>query len=284
MSPAWGRDVDFDTALPMALEGRTGACHPFSMAISGDTDRLPTRPASPRRSRFAAPTRAGNALPLDPAISGLAPVVTAVSARRRSRWRTLRGWLIGLVLLAVVAPPVLGVALVGAIYWQARTDETRPVDAIVVLGTAQFNGRPGPVLRARLDRALAVYEAGMAPLIVVTGGKQQGDQFTEAQAGRDYLVEQGVPTEAILLENRGQDSWQSMQSVAALLEYRQLSRVLLVSDGFHLFRLKKMAHDLGLTAYGTAATSSPIRRSGPTEFSYVLRETGGVVAHLWETR
>lgn len=186
--------------------------------------------------------------------------------------------------LIIAGPPLLGAALVFAIYRQARTDQIRPVDAIVVLGTTQYNGRPSPTLRARLDRALEVYQEGVAPLVVVTGGKQAGDQFTEAEAGRDYLVERGVPESAILLENAGSDSWESMRGVDALLERRGLARVLLVSDGFHLFRLKLMARELGLAAYATAATDSPIRRGGPAEFNYAVREAAGVVAFLWEER
>ena len=188
------------------------------------------------------------------------------------------------VLFAVVAALVVWVGLIVAIYWQARTDQTRPVDAIVVLGTAQFNGRPGPVLRARLERALEVYEAGYAPLIVVTGGRAPGDRFTEAEAARDYLIERGVPPAAILLENEGRDSWQSMRGVAALLAERGRGRVLLVSDGFHLFRVKLMARDLGLTAFAAPAPGSPIRPGGAGEFSYVLREAAGVVVHVWRTR
>jgi uncharacterized SAM-binding protein YcdF (DUF218 family) len=188
------------------------------------------------------------------------------------------------VVVAVLGGVVLAVGLVGAIYWQARTDQTRPVDAIVVLGTAQFNGRPGRVLQARLDRALEVYRDGAAPSVVVTGGRAPGDAFTEAEAARDYLLERGVPAEAILMENEGRDSWESMQGVASLLGEAGLRRVLLVSDGFHLFRVKLMAKDLGLTPFGTAAPESPIRRGGAGEFSYAVREAAAVVVHLWRTR
>lgn len=188
-----------------------------------------------------------------------------------------------LAIFAVLGSGLLGASLVAMIYRQARTEQARPVDAIVVLGTAQFNGRPGRVLQARLDRALAVYEEGLAPLVVVTGGRAPGDAFTEAEAARDYLRERGVPEEAIRLENEGRDSWSSMQGVAALLGELDLRRVLLVSDGFHLLRVKLMARHLGLVPFGTAA-ESPIRSGGGREFSYVVREAAGVVAHLWQTR
>ena len=219
---------------------------------------------------------------------GTVPVAAARPGRKRRRRRSLfaevfRWLLTGLVFLAL-AGVVLMASLVAAIYWQARTDQTRPVDAIVVLGTAQFNGRPGRVLQARLDRALEVYETGDAPWVVVTGGRAPGDTFTEAEAARDYLLEQGVPAEAILMENEGRDSWESMRGVAALLGDLGLSRVLLVSDGFHLFRVKLMARDLGLTAFAAPAPESPIRRGGGREFSYVVREAAATVVHLWRTR
>lgn len=177
---------------------------------------------------------------------------------------------------------VLGAsALLAAIYWQARHDQTRPVDAIVVLGAAQYNGTPSPVLRARLDEVLAAYREGVAPLIVVTGGKQPGDQFTEAEASQQYLTDQGVPASAILLENEGRNSLQSMQGAARLLHARNVSRILLVSDGFHLFRVKLMARDLGLTPFGRPARHSPIRPWSSREVDYVVREAAGVVQYLW---
>jgi uncharacterized SAM-binding protein YcdF (DUF218 family) len=182
----------------------------------------------------------------------------------------------------MLAPPFLAGSLLVAVYWQARTDESRAVEAIVVLGAAQYNGRPSPVLRARLDRALAVWEAGLAPFVVVTGGRLAGDAFTEAEAGRDYLIEHGVPEAAILLENEARDSWESMQGVAGLLEARSLSRVLLVSDGFHLLRVKIMARNLGLTVYGTAAGDSPIRPWSANEFGYVVREVAGIAVFFWQ--
>jgi uncharacterized SAM-binding protein YcdF (DUF218 family) len=191
-------------------------------------------------------------------------------------WR----WAITIGLFLVVAITVCGFALLGAIYVQARSDQTRPVDAIIVLGAAQYNGRPSPILKARLDEALEAYKEGVAPIIVVTGGRQIGDQFTEAEASQDYLVDHGVPESNILLENDAHNSWQSMQGAAALLKDRGIARVLIVSDGFHLFRLKLMAKDLDLEAYGRPATDSPIKRNSGSEFSYSVREAGGVVAHL----
>ncbi len=211
-----------------------------------------------------------------------APANAGSARRRRARQiaRSARRWITAAVYFAFAGIFLLSVSLIAAIYWQARTDETRSVEAIVVLGAAQFNGRPSPVLRARLDRALEVYNDGYAPIIVVSGGRVSGDQFTEAEAGRDYLVERGVPEEAILLEDAGSDSWESMRGVAALLEPRNVDRVLLVSNGFHLLRVEIMARDLGLTAFSTASTSGPIRPWSAPEFSYVIREAAGIVAYL----
>lgn len=202
----------------------------------------------------------------------------------RPLWGELWRWTVVAAIFTLVAPPLLGLALVGAIYRQSRIDQTRPVEAIVVLGTVQNNGQPGPILRARLERVLAVYEANMAPLIVVTGGRAPGDEFTEAEAAEAWLLERGVPAEAIVLENEGRNSWQSMRGVATILNERGLNRVLLVSDGFHLLRLKLMARDLGLDAYVTAAVDSPIRQGGGNELNYMVREAAGIVAHLWDRR
>ena len=203
----------------------------------------------------------------------------ATPPRRRSG---VRRWLLPVLVFLLLAGPVLELALIGAIYVQSRTDQARPVDAIVVLGTTQYNGVPSPTLQARLDRAVELYRDGIAPLIVVTGGNLPGDVYTEAEAGQMYLVEKGVPEEVILLENQGNDSWQSMNGVAGILAARNLDRILLVSDGFHLLRLKMMAGDLGLTAYATASTGSPI--AGGEEFGYVVREALAITAFVFGRR
>ena len=180
----------------------------------------------------------------------------------------------------VVAIPVTILLVMAAVYWQARTDEARPVDAIVILGAAQYNGRPSEVLEARLEQALSLWNQGLAPKIVVTGGKQAGDAFTEAETEANYLIERGVPEDAILYENRGRDTWQSMQGVEEVLRGTGVRSMLIVSDGFHLLRAKLMARDLGFTAYGSPAKNSPITPWSGDEFSYVIRETGGILVFL----
>jgi uncharacterized SAM-binding protein YcdF (DUF218 family) len=204
--------------------------------------------------------------------------------RRRSLWGELWRWGVTLVGFCVAALVVAALVLVVAIYRQARTDQTRPTEAIIVLGTAQYNGWPGPVFRARLDRAIELWRAGYAPLLVVTGGKMPGDGYTEAEAAWAYLTDAGVPAEAIVIENAASDTWESMQGVAALLQPRDINEVIVVSDGFHLFRARMMARDVGLQAWGSPAELSPIRTGGGGELTYVIREAAAVVAHLWQTR
>jgi uncharacterized SAM-binding protein YcdF (DUF218 family) len=204
--------------------------------------------------------------------------------RHRSFWGELWRWGVTAVWFSIIAALVAGAVLFLAIYRQARTDSARPAQAIVVLGTAQFNGWPGPVFQARLDHALELWREGFAPLLVVTGGKMPADGYTEAEAAWAYLTNAGVPSDAIVMENAATDTWESMQGVAAILEPMGIDDVILVSDGFHIFRSRLMARDVGLHATGSPAEKSPIRVGGGGELSYMLREAAGVVAHLWETR
>lgn len=223
-------------------------------------------------------------VPSTPPASGTLTPRKPRTRRHRSFWGELWRWFVTAVWFAVLAAVIAGGVLIAAIYQQARTDGARPAQAIVILGTAQYNGWPGPVFQARLDRALALWQEGYAPLLVVTGGKMPGDGYTEAEAAWAYLTNAGVPAESIVMENAATDTWESMQGVAAALQPLGVNDVILVSDGFHLFRSRMMARDVGLTATGAAAESSPIRIGGGGEFGYVLREAGGVLAHLWQTR
>ncbi len=190
----------------------------------------------------------------------------------------MRRWVgIGLCVIA------LGFFLVpflvfAAVYRQARTNEARPVDAIVVLGAAQFNGVPSQVFQARLDTAFDLYQQGYAPTIVVTGGRILGDHFTEAEAGRNYLVDRGVPADAILMENISHNTAASFEGVERLLTPRGVESLLVVSDGFHLYRSKLLAENSGFEAYGFAAQNSPISQGSGTELRYMVRETLGVLA------
>lgn len=194
--------------------------------------------------------------------------------------RGVRRWLRNALLTVAVLAISSLFLIAGFVLWEARNDEARDVDAIVVLGAAQYNGRPSAVLQARLDRAFELYEAGHAPTIVVTGGRQEGDAFTEAEASANYLIHQGVPVDAILYEDVGRDTWGSLQAVDEVLKDTEIRELLLVSDGFHLLRTELMARNLGYTADSSPATESPIEPWTPAEFSHVIRETGAILAFV----
>lgn len=163
------------------------------------------------------------------------------------------------------------------VYYAARNDdvnEDTKVDAIVVLGAAQYNGRPSNVLKARLDHALDLYERGVAPTIIVTGGNQPGDQFTEATASAKYLMDRGVKDGNILREVHGNSTYDSLRDTAAFTKDRDIEKVVIVTDGFHELRAQKIASEVGLNAIGSPTPNSPI--SGTTEWKYFVSETGRV--------
>ncbi len=179
------------------------------------------------------------------------------------------------VTAALVAAVVLYLAVTFIQVWRAaRNDEARPAEAIVVFGTAQYNGVPSPVLAARLDHAIELYESDLAPVIVVTGGNRPGDKFTEATASANYLIERGVPDKNVLREVSGTSSWQSLAAAANFLDDRSIKEVLLVSDPFHSLRIRAMASELGLEGHSSPTKTSPIR--GMTEARYMARETVAV--------
>ncbi len=179
------------------------------------------------------------------------------------------------IVAAVMAAVVLYLGITFVQVWRAaRRDEARVTQAIVVLGAAQYNGRPSAVLRARLDHAVTLWRRRLAPVIVVTGGRQPGDRFTEATAAANYLLGRGVPDRAVLREVSGESSWQSLAATAAFLRERDISRVLLVSDPFHSYRIGAIADELGLDAHTSPTRKSPI--AGTTEARYMLRETAAV--------
>jgi uncharacterized SAM-binding protein YcdF (DUF218 family) len=176
---------------------------------------------------------------------------------------------------AVLTVVVLIVVYLGATFvevWLAsRRDQARPVQAIVVLGAAQYNGRPSPVLRARLDHAYDLWHEGLAKVVVVTGGREPGDRFTEATASANYLDSKGVPDGEVLRETGGRNSWESLAASAAFLKQRGLHTVLLVSDPFHNERISLMADELGLHPYVSPTRTSPIR--GADRVPYFAKET-----------
>jgi uncharacterized SAM-binding protein YcdF (DUF218 family) len=162
--------------------------------------------------------------------------------------------------------------------WMAsRRDEARRSDAIIVLGAAQYDGRPSPVLAARLDHAIDLYNEHIAPVIVVTGGKQPGDRFTEAGASADYLHQHAIPDTAILRETTGRTSWESLEAAARFLEQRNMKRVVLVSDPYHSARIKAIAHEVGLDGVTSPTRTSPIKGTAALKrmFGETLRVAAG---------
>jgi uncharacterized SAM-binding protein YcdF (DUF218 family) len=134
---------------------------------------------------------------------------------------------------------------------QSTRDETRPADVILILGAAEYRGRPSPVLRGRLDHGLELFREEMAPRILTTGGAGGDPVFTEGGVGRDYLIRQGVPSEAIIVENEAESTAQSTSAAAEILRRMNLKSCIVVSDGYHIFRAKKMLEAQGFQVYGS---------------------------------
>lgn len=187
--------------------------------------------------------------------------------RRRPRWSRVVLGVIGVIGL------YFGVSLVQVVQ-AGRADDRNPVGAIVVLGAAQYDGRPSPQLGARLDHAVTLWEAGVAPVVMVTGGKQPDDRFTEAEAGRRYLAARGVPDDAILMEDVGRTTYESLESAAEILLAGDLDEVVLVSDPFHMKRSQLIAGGFGLDARVSATPSSVV--TGWTSARRHVREAAGV--------
>ena len=182
-----------------------------------------------------------------------------------------------LVLVAAVAYPVW---LAFQIWDQSRDDEPRPADAIVVLGAAQYDGEPSPVFKARLDQATYLYREELSPLVIVTGGKQAGDRFTEAEVAHRYLEEQGVPPERILEEEEGRTTLESLRRVRGIAEERGLDSALLVSDPLHSERIKRMAVDLGFEeAYASWASYERLDRSRETKAKELVHELTALLVY-----
>ncbi|OPZ83840.1 MAG: hypothetical protein BWY76_02101 [bacterium ADurb.Bin429] len=195
--------------------------------------------------------------------------------RKRVKKRKLHGWR---VLLAVLA---LGVLYLGALVVQVVRygGQAEPWgDVILVLGASQADGRPRPVLRARLRHAIDLYHAGAAPVLLFTGGRRPGDRFTEAETGRRYALEHGVPEAAILLENAGRTTWQEMQAGADIMRRHGLRRAILVSDPYHGFRLHRMATDLRLPAVFSPTPYTAIQ-SLEKKARFVVREVGAYAVY-----
>ena len=190
------------------------------------------------------------------------------------------GRLVGRIVGAAVLAFILLVTSTAlGIWWTARQD-SRPVsDAIVVLGSAQYNGVPSSIFEARLEHARKLYEEGVAPVIVTVGGKADGDQFTEAEAGRDYLAATGVPAEALLAIPEGGDTLESIRAVARTFTENGWDSAVLVTDPWHAMRAERMAEDAGLDAESSPTRQGPAVQTRATQFRYILRETAAYLLY-----
>jgi uncharacterized SAM-binding protein YcdF (DUF218 family) len=185
--------------------------------------------------------------------------------------------------LSAVARVALVIVSSAALLWAASVlsvvaagiwPTTRSADAILVLGAAQYNGRPSPVIQARLDHALALYDRGLARTLIFTGGTGRGDTISEAEVGRLYAMRHGVPAAAIMTEREGLTSAQSVRAAAALMSSAGLESALMVSDSYHMLRLELLARRSHIVPYRAPAANAPIDlASRRKRWEYVLRES-----------
>ena len=166
-----------------------------------------------------------------------------------------------------------------------RRDEAQAADVIVVLGAAQYVGRPSPVLRARVDHAVSLWKRGLAPTLILTGGTGVGDTTSEAAVARKYAMSKGVPDGAIVLEFKGRTTSESMRAVARIMEDREQESVILVSDPFHMLRLSILARRYGLEPYTSPTRTSPITSNREERWKYMVSESVKVpLAYIFERR
>ena len=202
--------------------------------------------------------------------------------RGRRRGDIVRGVkIISRLIRYVMAVLLLGwVATAAAVMFWGRRDAATPSDVIVVLGAAQYAGRPSPVLRSRLDHALALWRRKLAPRLILTGGQGEGDTTSEAEVSRAYLGKFGVPNSAMLVETKGRSTEESLDAVAQLMRAEQVQTAIMVSDPFHMLRLEILSWQRGLRISGSPTRTSPISANRTETALYVLSESIKVPASL----
>ncbi len=204
------------------------------------------------------------------------PPRSCTSIVRMGRWKKTDGRGRKRIAAATIALVLAGVAALwcrwvyGQIEWYAAHDQAAPADAICVFGAAEYDGRPSPVFRARLDHALELYRRGLAPLIITLGGPG-GDEFTEGSVGRSYLESRGVPEQDIIAETESTDTEESARRVAVIARANQLQRLIIVSDGTHLFRIHAIAAADGLDVL-TSPRPEPESKPGSMQFQRLAHE------------
>lgn len=180
------------------------------------------------------------------------------------------GRFFGAFLLVIVG--LWAVSVVAVLIFSSM-DQARPAESIVVLGAAQYDGKPSPVLRARLDHGIELWNRGMGKVLLLTGGRGAGDTTSEADVGRSYARKHGVPDTVILLENHGRTTRESMLGVARLLQQKGFKTAILVSDPFHMLRLSIIGRRFGLTPYTSPTRTSPISPNSEKRWRHILGES-----------
>ena len=196
--------------------------------------------------------------------------------------RTLRIW--GLVVSSLLTLVLVWIVSTLAVWIWGSLDRAARADAIVVLGAAQYAGKPSPVLKARLDHALDLWDRGLSHKLILTGGMGRGDTTSEAAVGRVYAQKHGVPDSSILLETTGRTTRESMQTVARIMESKGLRSAILVSDPFHMLRLWIIARRFGFVPYTSPTRTSPISPNREKQWRYILGESVKVPAAFFFER
>ncbi|MGB6163029.1 MAG: YdcF family protein [Pseudonocardiaceae bacterium] len=190
------------------------------------------------------------------------------------------------VLRTALVRLVLGAVLVGALViggtmfrvWQvARVDDRDSADVVIVLGAAQYDGTPSAVLGSRLDHAARLWRDGVAPVIVTVGGRRAGDSYTEAEAGRNYLMFYGIPPAAVVAIGEGRDTLESLRAVAFRAGHAGWHTAVIVSDPWHSLRARTMADDLGLATWTSPTRSGPIVATRTIQARYIVRESAALL-------
>jgi uncharacterized SAM-binding protein YcdF (DUF218 family) len=197
--------------------------------------------------------------------------------------RRIRGMRRVLLVLLVLVLAYFAVTTALVARWMGK-DERPRVDAIVVLGAAQYDGRPSAIYEARLKHAIDLYSGGVAPLLVFTGGREPGDRYTEGGSGARWATERGVPAAAVLAEEQSRTTYQNLAGAKRALERRNPDggrpRIVVVSDPFHMFRAVRQAADLGMDAYPSPTRTSPLSSSRLKLTELVLREDLAIAGYL----
>lgn len=188
------------------------------------------------------------------------------------------------VVIAIVALLAL---LSGYLFWTAKQierestkDDSQQADVIIVLGAAEYRGKPSPVLQGRLNHALLLYLKGLAPYVLTTGGAGGDPRYTEAEVGRAYLTQHGVPSEAILVEEGGSTTGQSLTTAAEIMHRMNFRSCIVVSDGYHIFRAKRMLQFRGLQVYGSPRPSNAPANGSGQHWIYFRQALGWLLFRL----